>query len=283
MTEEQAYTYCVVLARRHYENFPVASVLVPRGLRRHVAAIYAFAREADDIADEGDLTGEERLSRLAEWEAHLARAAAGEAELPVFIALRATIRDTGIDTALLSALCAAFRQDITVTRYRTYDDLLGYCRNSANPVGRLVLHLFDVRSPEAGTCSDAVCTGLQCANFWQDVAVDLGKGRIYLPLEDCARFGYTEGELRAGIADDRFRALLRFQVERTRRLFAEGEAIIGMTRGRLRFELAATLRGGRAICDAIERLGYDTLHHRPVLSTFDRLALLWHGVKESAS
>lgn len=281
MTEQEAYAHCMKVAREHYENFPVASFLIPRRQRRHVAALYAFARTADDFADEGDDAPGERLRKLDEWEHALDSAFEGRAEDPVFIALQVTARETGIPFELCAALLAAFRQDVTTHRYASYDALLGYCQNSANPVGRLILILFGEGDEAALSCSDALCTGLQLTNFWQDLSVDLRRGRVYLPLEDCARFGYTEDDLNRGVADDRFRALLRFQVERTRRLFDAGAPLIGLTRGRLRAELAATLQGGRSILDAIARVGYDTLHHRPVLGLPDRFSVLWHGLTGS--
>ena len=278
MTEQGAYDYCLKIAREHYENFPVASLAIPRRLRRHIAAIYAFARGADDIADEGNDPPEERLRKLDEWGRALDQAFDGNAVLPEFIALQATARETGIPFELCAALLEAFRQDITTHRYAAFETLLDYCRNSANPVGRLLLLIFGEGDESALACSDAICTGLQLTNFWQDVAVDFRKGRIYLPLEDCARFGYTEEDLGRGIADDRFRALLRYEVERTRRFFDAGSPLIGMSRGRLRAELAATLQGGRSILDAIAREGFDTLHRRPTLGFTDRASILWHGL-----
>jgi phytoene synthase len=277
LADTDAFAVCEALAREHYENFPVASLLVPRTHRRFVAAVYAFARTADDFADEGTRPAEERLRLLDDWEEKLQACYNGEASHPVFVALRATIRATGLPQEPLRALLRAFRMDVTRTRYATFDELLGYCVNSANPVGRLVLHLFSASTAETLPLSDHICTALQLANFWQDIGLDWARGRMYLPLEDLRRFGYTEDDLAGGVADDRFRALLRFQVERTRRFFAAGAPLIGCTRGRLRMELAATLRGGRAILEGIEKGGYDTLRRRPVLRRRDTLLMLWEA------
>jgi squalene synthase HpnC len=277
MTTNEAFAYCQRVARRHQENFPVASLLLPRKGRKHVASIYAFARMADDFADEGDRPASERLALLDEWEGHLNSCYDGRAEHPVFIALRATIEATGIPRELLAALLHAFRMDVQVRRFPTFSEVLQYCTFSANPVGRLVLILFGEATEGALPLSDHLCTALQLANFWQDVGRDAEKDRIYLPLEDLGRFGYTEGAIFQGRADDRFRALMRYEVERTRRYFASGAPLLVMTRGTLRRELAATLRGGRAILEAIEREGYDTLHRRPSLSLLDKILMVWHA------
>lgn len=278
MNTEEAFAHCRHIAREHYENFPVASYLLPRDRRPYVASIYAFARAADDIADEGTLPPSERLRLLDDWEDKLAACYRGEAEHPVFIALRSTIEATGVPQHLFIALLQAFRMDVVKQRYSTYDDLMNYCAKSANPVGRIVLHLFGAADETTVPLSDHLCTALQLTNFWQDVAGDAGKGRIYIPLEDFPRFGYTEEDLKSRNADDRFRALMRFQIDRTGRLFNAGAALIAKTRGRLRSELAATLWGGRAILDAIERNGYDALGSRPTLSAADKVAMIWHAV-----
>jgi phytoene synthase len=278
MNTEEAFAYCWRIAREHYENFPVASFLLPRDRRPYLASIYAFARTADDFADEGTLPPPERLRRLDDWENKLAACYRGEADHPVFIALRSTVDATGVPQDLFIALLEAFRMDVVQHRYPTYDDLMNYCAKSANPVGRLVLHLFGAANDTTIPLSDYVCTALQLTNFWQDIAVDARKGRIYIPLEDFPRFGYTEEDLKSRNTDDRFRAVMRFQIERTRRLFNAGAALIGKTRGRLRRELAATLWGGRAILDAIERNGYDALGSRPTRSPADTLSMIWHAV-----
>jgi phytoene synthase len=274
MTIGEAFAHCERVAREHYENFPVASLMLPRGKRRYVASLYAFARAADDFADEGTLPDDERLRLLDDWERKLDACYGGRPEGPVFIALAETVRTFDIPREVPGALLTAFRMDVTRHRYRDFDGLLEYCRNSANPVGRLVLALFGVAHPSAYPPSDAICTGLQLANFWQDLSVDLRKGRVYLPLEDCGRFGYTEGDLMRGVTDHRFRALMQYQVDRTRAFFEAGLPLLDLVGPRLRMELAATIGGGRAILDMIERSGFDVLNRRPALRLTDRVLVL---------
>ena len=267
---QAAFAYCDTMAREHYENFPVASLLLPRSKRLYVAAIYAFARTADDFADEGDAAPEERLERLDGWGRKLAGAAAGQADDHVFIALAETMARTGLPASLLEDLLQAFRMDVTVRRYATYADLLQYCRYSANPVGRIVLHLFDEAKPQNLEYSDRICTGLQLANFWQDVRVDWMKGRLYLPLEDLSHFGYTEGQAAMKMYTDQFRSLMMFEVQRARELLIGGMPLPRNVGFRLQCELALTIRGGLGILRRIEAMGYDVLHHRPSLRTLDK-------------
>jgi phytoene synthase len=270
----KAFRYCEAIARRHYENFPVASLFLPRAKRPFVAAVYAFARAADDFADEGDLPPAERLGCLDDWEAKLDACYRGSASDPVFIALAETVRRHGIPQQLLRDLLTAFRMDVTTTRYRTYRELLQYCSCSANPIGRLVLYLFKEADERTLPLSDALCTALQLTNFWQDVAVDLRKGRVYLPLEDLDRFGYTEEDLFALKADTRFASLIHFQVERTRQLFDVGKPLAEIASKRLRFELRLTIAGGVAILDRIRRGNYDVLTLRPALTVPEKVFLL---------
>jgi phytoene synthase len=270
----RAYEACAAIAAAHYENFPVASLLLPRRTRPFLRSIYAFARTADDFADEGSLPPEERLRLLDAWERKLQLAAGGDADEAVFIALADTLGRTGLPVQLLADLLQAFRLDVTRTRHETYADLLGYCRYSANPVGRMVLHLFNRATPGLLALSDSLCTALQLTNFWQDVAVDWSRGRLYIPLEDCVRFGYHEADLSLGRADATFRALLRHQVRRTLALYDEARPLPGAVEGRLRLELALTWRGGREILRAIERQDYDVLSRRPVLTAGTKVRLL---------
>lgn len=265
-TIRRAYGICAEITRSHYENFPVASLLLPRAVRPFLQSIYAFARTADDFADEGALPPEERLARLDRWEHNLREAAAGRAGQPVFVALADTLRRTGLPAGLLADLLRAFRLDVTRSRHATFDDLLSYCRYSANPVGRIVLHLFGETREDLLRQSDALCTALQLTNFWQDVASDWARGRLYIPLEDCDRFGYHTSGLDSGTASPAFRELLAFQVDRTMTLFEAARPLPGEVRGRLRLELGLTWRGGREILAAIRRQGYDVLSRRPVLS-----------------
>ena len=270
----QAFEYCRTMARTHYENFPVASFFIPKAVRPYIWSIYAFARTADDFADEGTMTAAERLERLDDWGRQLDGCFAGNPRHPVFIALAETARRTEIPRQLLADLLTAFRMDVTTNRYETFADLLGYCRCSANPVGRLVLHVFGNAAERTTTLSDHICTALQLTNFWQDVGVDLKKNRLYLPLEDMRRFGYTEQQLGQGRVDSRFMDLMRFEIDRTRGMFADGAPILQEAAPSLRFELALTLHGGLRILRMIERMSYDVLSARPALSASDKMAIL---------
>lgn len=270
---ENSYQYCERIARDHYENFPVASFFLPRSLKKHVATIYAFARTADDFADEPGLSDEERLQRLNEWEVFLTEAAKGQANHPIFIALGDTISRFEIPVTLLHNLLTAFRSDVTIHRYPTFKDLLGYCENSANPIGRLLLLLFKYRDDQLMMLSDKICTALQLTNFWQDVAVDLDKGRIYIPQEDFTKFGYSEKPLFERKMDDTFRSVLAFEVERTERLFDEGKTLFDRVGNDLKIELRLTWLGGVKILEKIKKKNYDVLTERPLLSKFDKLLL----------
>jgi squalene synthase HpnC len=268
----EAFRHCLMIARRHYENFPVASVFIPRDLRPHVAAIYAFARGADDMADEGSDPPSARLERLKDWEARLDACFRGEPDHPVFVALADTVRRFGIPRKPLADLLTAFRMDVTQTRYGQFEHLMEYCRHSANPIGHLVLYIFrEMREAHLGL-SDRICTALQLTNFWQDLSLDWRRGRLYLPLEDLARFGYTEDDLQKAVVDDRFRRLMEFEVSRTREIFAAGKGLLHRVGGSLQFELLLTYRGGMAILDGIEKQGYDVLSCRPVLSAWNKIS-----------
>lgn len=278
----EAYAYCERLTRSHYENFPVGSLLVPKGKRRHVYSIYAFARTADDFADEGydtPLSQSERLAALDDWERQLEACCRGEAEHPIFVALAATINELQLPVQLFRDLLSAFKQDVVKRRYADFDEVLDYCTRSANPVGRLILLLFGYRDEALHRLSDYICTALQLANFWQDVAVDLEKDRIYLPQDELARFGCDEAQLFARRFDERYAALLKFQVDRTREIFLTGRPLPRLVRGRLSFELRLTWQGGMRILELIERAGYNTLKERPVITTWDKAVLLARALK----
>lgn len=269
-----AYAHCLRVARDHYENFPVASRLLPARLRPHVAAVYAFARAADDFADEGAASAGERLAELSAWRTQLERCVMGDAEHPVFIALGDTIRRFDIPVQLFHDLLDAFEQDVRVTAYATFDDVLDYCRRSANPVGRIVLALHGLLTERTAAASDALCTGLQLANFWQDVSVDARKPRVYIPEEDLVAIGALRDDILAGRSTDALRSVIRFEVERTRRYFQASVPLFGMVPLRLRLELRAIWHGGMRILDAIERTECDTTERRPVLGGADRLLIL---------
>jgi len=270
-----AYAECRRLARRHYENFPVASRLVPRGKRDALAAVYAFARYADDLADERGV--EDRLEKLAAWRELLRECFAGKARHPVFLALQDAARQSHLSFNNFENLLRAFESDVTVNRHRDFSSLLAYCSCSANPVGRLVLELFGHRDPELMALSDCICTALQLANFWQDVAVDLERDRIYLPLEDLERFSYTLDDLRAGRVDERWRDLLKLEIGRTRALFEQGRALPERVAPELRRQLRLTWLGGMGVLRKIESAGYDVFRHRLALSKLDFLRLYFRA------
>ena len=261
---DAAYAHCLRLAHRHYENFTVLSWLTPRRLRRHRAALYAYCRTVDDLGDE--MPGE-RLALLDAFEAQLDGAIKGDASEPLFLALADTIARFDLPREPFTRLIEANRIDQRSQRYASFEDVLHYCRHSANPVGRLVLMMHGYRDAERVRLSDATCTALQLANFWQDLARDAAAGRIYLPQDDMARFGVCDVDLSKLCASDALRALVRFQVDRARDLFAEGLGLLGRVSGHLRVELALFSRGGMAILDAIESQSFDTRRSRPTLSS----------------
>jgi len=273
----EARAFCARLARKHYENFPVASWLLPARVRPAVQGIYAFARIADDFADEDGHEGH-RLERLDEWERMLHDCFRGEAIHPVFVALREAILDFDLPRQAFLDLLAAFRMDVMRSRYADDASLLEYCRLSANPVGQLLLRLFGYDQKELALCSDAMCTALQLANHWQDVAVDLNKGRIYLPEDARRRFGVTEDDLVAGRTSESFRSLMRERVALTRELLAAGRSLCDAVRGRFRWELRLTWLGGQRILDRIETQRFDVLKHRPKLGARDALVVLGRAV-----
>jgi squalene synthase HpnC len=268
-----AWRYCAWVARTHYENFSVASMLLPRRLLRHFHAVYAYCRWSDDLADEtGD--SEEALRLLQWWRQELLRCYEGSASHPVLVALQQTIRSFGIPPGPFLDLLVAFEQDQSVKQYHAFSDLLGYCKNSANPVGRLVLYLCNAHDEERGKLSDHVCTALQLANFWQDVARDLDLGRVYLPVEDRLRFGYSDEDLHARQFTPAFAELLRFEVDRTRDFFFRGYPLVERVPAEVSSDVELFIEGGLAILDKIERRGYDVLTRRPALARWDKGRLL---------
>lgn len=273
---DAAYEHCLNLARDHYENFPVASILLRPDMRPHVAAVYAFARVADDLADDPGREPGERLRLLNDWEERLLAAEQGAVEPGdhIFIATADTIQRKRLPPQLLHDLLSAFRQDVTVHRYQTWSEVFDYCRRSANPVGRLVLRIAGIDEARADVASDAVCTALQLANFWQDFGRDWRAGRLYVPAEEMALHGAREEDLDGPEMTEAWRATLRACVERTRTLFATGRPVTDVVRGRLRWELRATWLGGMRILDKIEALNFDTLNHRPKLGWTDALTIL---------
>jgi squalene synthase HpnC len=271
-TLNEALAYCRQLAESHYENFHVATWFLPKALRPHFHAIYAYCRISDDLGDEvGDRSA--ALALLDLWGRELDACYEGRARHPVFVALAETIRACSIPKEPFADLLTAFRQDQTVTRYATLHEVLGYCRYSANPVGRLVLYACGEVSEENFKLSDATCSALQLANFWQDVRVDYAKGRVYLPQDDMRRFGVSDETIAQGVATPAFRALLRYEVDFARSLFEQGLALIGCVNRDLALDLDLFSRGGLEILRAIERRNYDVLSARPAISKRTKLAL----------
>jgi squalene synthase HpnC len=268
------------MAVDHYENFPVASFLLPRRLAPAVEAIYAFARSADDLADEGEATPDERLAALARYERELDGIARGEpSQDPMFVRLATVVEDFRLPLQPMRDLLSAFRQDVITTRYPDYPALLDYCRRSADPVGRLMLALYGADHGDNLRDSDAICTALQLINFWQDVAIDLAKGRIYLPLEDLERHGVSEAALLAGVQDGNWRCLMRFEVERARALMLSGAPLALRLPGRIGWELRMVVQGGLRILEAIERADYDVFQRRPVLKAPDWALVGWRALR----
>jgi squalene synthase HpnC len=273
-TIRQAFRYCRDVVRHHYENFPVGSYAAPGRLRPYIHSIYAFARHADDVADEGTASEQDRLAALDEWGRQLDDCFSGTASHPVFIALAESIARFHLPRQPFDDLLTAFRQDAGNPTYDTYDDLLAYCRHSANPIGRLVLAIFGCSTEGTVYYSDLLCTALQLTNFWQDTRQDISRGRVYIPLEDFGRFGYTADELRSGVNDERLHRLVAFQVERTKALLISSRQILPEVPWRLRLELALTWHGGMLILDRIMRNNCDVLAHRPRISKADAPGLL---------
>lgn len=268
------------MAVDHYENFPVASILLPRRLVPAVEAIYAFARSADDLADEGDAAPGARLASLDSYERALDTIARGEPQSdPMFARLAAIVAQYKLPLQPMRDLLSAFRQDVLTHRYPDYAALLDYCRRSANPVGRLMLALYGAADESSLAQSDAVCTALQLINFWQDVAIDHAKGRVYIPLEDLDRFGVPIDAIGRGDAGAAWRKLMAFEVERARALMLSGAALPQRLPGRIGWELRLVVQGGLRILEAIERVDYDVFRLRPQLGAGDWLAMGWRALR----
>jgi squalene synthase HpnC len=272
-TMAEAQEYCRRLARTHYENFSVASWFLPERLRQDFFNVYAYCRISDDLGDEvGDADASLRL--LDQWEGELDACYAGSPRHPVFVALAETVRKCEIPKQTFVDLLTAFRQDQRVSRYSAFEDVVGYCRYSANPVGHLVLYVCGYRDRDRQALSDFTCTALQLANFWQDVSPDYARGRIYLPLEDMRRFGVTEDDLAAGRNTSAFCEMMRFEVERARDWFSRGLPLIGKVDRDLSLDLELFSRGGQEILNAIEAQGYNVLGRRPAISKSRKLTLV---------
>lgn len=278
---DAAYAYCEKIARAHYENFPVASWILPAPMRPHIAAIYAFARRADDFADEPGLEDAERLRLLDDWGARLDRGGENSAHGDdlIFRALEQTIRACKLPRSLFHDLLSAFRQDVVTKRYERWADVMDYCRRSANPVGRLVLRVAGYDSPALDAHSDAVCTALQLTNFWQDLAIDWQRGRLYVPLEDRDHARARDSDLDAARLTAEWQTALSAVASRTRDLFNAGRGVCDGVNGRLRWELRVTWLGGSRILEKTEAVRFDVFNHRPTLTPNDAVTLVWRAIR----
>ena len=276
-----SYKYCEKITKEHYENFPVASLLVPREKRDYIYSIYAFARAADDFADELNIEGgkEKRIVLINEWKQKLDDIFAGKAYNPIFIALMNTVEKCEIPKEPLANLLKAFRQDVIKNRYNDFDEVMEYCKNSANPVGRLVLMIFGINDDELFGYADNICTALQLTNFWQDVSVDLDKDRIYIPANDMAKHDVKESELFVRKNNDNFKNLIKELVGRTEDIFAKGKELIIRTNTdnklkKLKKELKLTWFGGNLILKKIKEIDYNVLNNRPRITNIDKINLI---------
>ncbi|MCX7877279.1 MAG: squalene synthase HpnC [Ignavibacteria bacterium] len=278
---KSSFKYCKKIAREHYENFPVASLLVPSEKRKYIYSIYAFARAADDFADEQDIEGgaDKKLSLLDEWHQKLIDCYKGKSYDPIFIALGKTVRDCKIPIQEPEKLLNAFRQDVKKNRYESFAEVLDYCKNSADPVGRIVLMINGYNDKELFELSDKICTGLQLINFWQDVELDLQKDRVYIPEEDMKRFGYTYEDLFNRKYNDNFIKLMEFQIKRTEKIFHEGKKLLEILKRkkvsmRINWELRLTWLGGNQIIKKLREVNYNVFEKRPVISLSNKLNII---------
>ena len=263
------------MAVDHYENFPVASILLPQRLRRPVETIYHFARQADDFADEGDIPNAERLAKLDSFRAELRRIANKETpQTPLFQDVAGIATRHQLPLQMFHDLLDAFSQDVVKKRYANFDEVLGYCRRSADPVGRLLLHLYEEATPPNLTYSDSICTALQIINFWQDVRKDYSIGRIYLPQDEMARFGVTEEHIAKERVDGAWQELMQFQVRRARTIMLQGAPLGSILTGRIGLEMRLIIAGGLRILDKLESAQFDMFRRRPVLRPFDWVIML---------
>ncbi len=279
---DAAYECAQEFASNHYENFPVLSITLPQEVKKHIAVVYQFARQADDLADEGDVNLELRIKNLELYEKQLTDCLSGKFIIDFWMALKNTINECNLTTQYFYDLLSAFKQDVLIKRYSSYYDLLDYCRRSANPVGRIVLEICGVRNPDALSYSDSICTALQLTNFYQDVLIDWQKGRIYIPQIEMEKFGVSEKIFEEKQNNANFKSLLKFQIERTRELFAEGRKLLPFLPSALLVQIRMTIFGGEKILDKIEGLEYDVLVQRPKLSKVDYLKIFAKGLLTNA-
>ncbi|RCK77435.1 MAG: Phytoene synthase [Ignavibacteriae bacterium] len=275
---DKAFEYCAKITRDHYENFPVASLLIPYEKRPYIQSIYAFARLADDFADESNLSPIERIKLLDDWEEQLKMCYKGEAQHPVFIALSETVSKLSIPIEPLANLIYAFKMDVQKNRYKSSEELLTYCKHSANPVGRLVLMIFGYKDDKLFHLSDCICTALQLTNFAQDVSVDLLKNRVYLPEDEIISYGYSYEELFAKVYNQNFIKLMQFQIERARQLFYKGAELINLVDKDLQLELRLVWFGGMSVLNKIIKKKYNVFEDNVKLSLGNKIMIFLRGL-----
>jgi len=273
-TKNQIVSDALKFTNSHYENFPVASLLLPKGIRNHVAIVYRFARQADDIADEGNIPNEQRIRFLDNYRLQLSDSLNGKYADKFWEALHCTIKSFNLTHKYFFDLLSAFEQDITKHRYNLFEDVLDYCKRSANPVGRIILEFFNIHDQKAIEYSDAICTALQLTNFYQDFFVDWQKGRIYIPVSEVEKFGVDEKIFSEPKINANFRELLRLQVDRTYNIFKKGKLLLPILPKRLRFQIRLTILGGEEILKKIEKNNFNVLNYRPKLSKIDYVKLV---------
>lgn len=277
---DEAFLYCEKITKAHYENFPVASFLIPKEKRKYVYAVYSFARYADDIADSSILTSEQKLEKLDRLELDLQKITSGEFENLndatkfTFIALYQTLQDLNVPVFEFHNLLKAFKQDSVKDKYETFDELLEYSKYSANPVGHLVLYIFGYNDAELFELSDYICTGLQLINFWQDVSRDLEISRVYIPNELIRENNYSYQNLYNKIEDESYVYIIKELIEKTKEIYEKGNSLPDKVSGRLKYELKATFYGGMTVINKIEKLNYRTLSHRPIITSSDKFKIL---------
>lgn len=262
------------IAKIHYENFPVGSYLIPKRLREPIHLVYTYARVADDLADEGSMSVTERIDKINEWQQHLHKAIKGNSNIELFVKLSNAIREFQIPLQLFDDLLIAFRKDVSNPKYQDFEEVLEYCRFSANPIGRILLAIFECSTVESCRLSDAICTALQLTNFWQDISVDTGRNRIYIPTSDFFEFNVKISDLQSTANAKAFCDLMRREVERTRVLFETGKPLFSLVNKKFQFELKMIWNGGMRILEKIESQNFDTRKKRPSLNLFDKLLIV---------
>ncbi|MFA5804367.1 MAG: squalene synthase HpnC [Melioribacteraceae bacterium] len=271
---ENTYNQALQFTKSHYENFPVVSLFIPHKLRKHIAVVYQFARQADDLADEGEQKSEIRTQNLELYEDAFSKSLEGKFQNDFWFALHNTIQEYNLTPKYFYDLLSAFKQDIFKTRYNSFDEVLNYCERSANPVGRIVLEFFNVRDIESIRYSDAICTALQLTNFYQDVSIDIKKDRIYIPIDEMDRFGVKLNQFELKQNNTNFEQLLKFQVDRTKDYFSIGRNLFPRLPGKLEKQIKVTVLGGEKILEKIEKINFNVLIHRPKLSKVDYMNIL---------